>query len=134
MSEGHFLLRVVRHNGRLKIFAILLALISWFLVREETSYEQTINGIPLILVAPDGSDLAFQSLARVSVRFAGARADVSALSDENVEVRVELKDGAKPTTTVRLSARHVRAPPGVRALRVEPTAVTARIEKKPAAN
>lgn len=130
MSRANFVQRFVRQNVRLKILAVLLAVFSWYLVREETSYEQTINGIPLV-VNPPPSCVLVEAPARVSVRFAGSRPDVVALSDENVEVRVDMKEGAKPAGRIKLGPRDVKAPPGVRVLRVEPTTVNVRIEKKP---
>jgi YbbR domain-containing protein len=129
MSRMNIFQRIVRHNIRLKILAVLLAVFSWYLVREETSYEQTINGIPLVVNPPPGWVMV-DAPARVSVRFAGARADVTSLSDENVEVRVDMKEGSKASGKLKLAPRDVTAPPGVRVLRVEPTMVNVRIEKK----
>ena len=120
-KESESLLRFVRHNARLKLFAFTLALACWYLVREETSDHETIHGITIELTAPDGWTVRSQSAERVSVTFRGSRADLRDLTSEDVRVEADLrKVKAAEAVVVRLTGKNVRAPAGVRASQREP--------------
>ena len=130
-TESENILRNVRNNAGLKFFALVLAIACWYLVREETSFEQTIHGIALDITPPEGWLVRSQSAAQADVLFRGSRGDIHGLSSENTAIAVDLRK-AKPAASnnVRLSAMDVHAPAGVRALRVEPSAITVKLEKQ----
>lgn len=129
--ESRSILNGLRQHAGLKIFAAVLAIVSWYLVREETSYEQTIRGVAINITPPDGWTVHAQSFTHAGVLFRGSRGDLRDLVTGDIEIDIDMRKAeARETSIVRLAAKHVRAPAGVRALRVEPSAITVNLEKK----
>lgn len=121
--------RVVRNRTGLKALALVLAFICWYMIREETSYEQTIRGVAVDLKAPADFIVVSQSAEYADVLFRGSRSDLRGLTREDVQIEVDLakSEAAKSNLVLKLSPKHVHAPAGVRALRVVPSSVNVRI-------
>ncbi len=129
-SNGFF--QIIRQNAGLKVLAFLLAIVSWYVVREETRFEQTIHGIVVNVTPPDGWIIQSQSLAHADVVFRGSRGDIRELTGDDVEIAIDMRKWKAVTANiVHLATKYVRAPAGVRALRVEPSAMTVNLEKIP---
>ena len=102
--------------------SLLLAVITWYAIREATSFETVVPDVPLEILHDTGWAVLEQSDDTLDIRFRGARADLEGLARERLRVVVDVQgkrfDGAR--TLVRLGPENVRAPAGVRAVAVIP--------------
>lgn len=124
--------RTFRKRTGLKLLAIILALICWYMIREETSYEQTVRGVTLEIKPPEGWLLRSQNVEKADVLFRGSRSDLRDLlpDDVQVEANVPKQPPNASSAVIRLSTADVHAPPGARALHVMPSSVTVHLEKR----
>lgn len=125
--------RTARRRTGLKLLAMALAFLTWYAIREETSYEQTIRGVSVDVRPPAGWQINAQSADTVDVLFRGSRSDLRGLTREDVRIESELAraEAARTNVVVKLAPRHVRAPAGMRALRVVPSSIFVRLEPRP---
>ena len=117
--------RAIRTNGGLKLLALILAAICWYLLRDATSFEQEVRDVPVRVLTAQGWAVLDQSVDRVDVLFRGSQQDVRYLNSDQVVVEIDLRDKAVAgSRTIRIEPARIRAPTGARAVMVEPPQVT----------
>lgn len=121
---------VIRNKG-LKATALLLATLTWLLIRDATSFEDVVRDIPLTINLPDGWAVQETSTETVSVAFRGSQNDIRILEKSQIQVvaNVRVNDG-QPNVEIQLSPRNVKAPRSVRALHVTPSDVALTIDRE----
>jgi hypothetical protein len=125
--------RLARRHVGLKLLAAALAFLTWYTIREETSYEQTVRGVTIEIKTPAGWALNGRSTDSADVLLRGSRSDLRGLTREDLRIEADLpkSDASKTNVVLKLSPKNVRAPAGMRALRVVPSTIYLRIEPKP---
>ena len=117
--------RAVGKRAVLKMLAVVLAFACWYMIREETSYEQTIRGVAVEIKPPAERAIHSQSILKADVVVRGSRADIRELASEDLQIELDLRKAApgERVTTLRMSPKHVHVPPGVRVVHVDPQTV-----------
>lgn len=119
----------LRNNGGLKLLALALAVICWYLLRDATSFEQVVRDVPVRVLTAQGWAVLDQSVDRVDVLFRGSQQDVRYLNSDQVVVEIDLKDkSVAGSRTVRIDPERIRAPTGARAIVVDPPQLTFSID------
>lgn len=121
---------ILRNKG-LKVTALLLASVTWFYIRDATSFQEDIRDVPLTIVTPDGWAVQEISAKTVSVTFRGSQADLRNLDRTQIRVQAtaRVKEG-EPTMLLELGRRNVSAPRSVRALYVTPSEVEVMLDRE----
>lgn len=119
------------HNRGLKLLALLLASLSWYYIRDITSFQETITDIPLNVSLPEGWALDEVSASTVSVVFRGSQADIRSLSKDQIKVQVEavMNDG-EPSSILALDRSNVSAPRSVQPVFVNPREVKVTLDRE----
>lgn len=122
--------RAVGERTVLKMLALVLAFACWYMIREETSYEQTIRGIGVEIKPPPGKAIRLQSVQKADVVVRGSRADIRELASEDLLIELDMRKTAVSdrVATLRMSPKHVHVPPGVRVVHVDPQTVRVEID------
>lgn len=84
--------RDLLHNVHLKAIALLLAVLSWGIVREITNNETRISDVPVRIQIPEGWAIRDQNIRSVDLTFRGTREDLLRLDERAVEVAIDLRD------------------------------------------
>jgi len=84
--------RHLLHNAKLKAMALLLAVLSWGIVKQITNNETVIADVPVVVVFPTGWAIRDQDVTSVDLTFRGTREDLLLLDERTVEVIVDLRD------------------------------------------
>jgi YbbR domain-containing protein len=80
------------HNYKLKAMALLLAVLSWGIVKQITNYDKDIDGVPISIILPEGWAIREQSDTEVRIAFQGTQEDVLFLNNGNVQVLLDLRE------------------------------------------
>ncbi len=120
---GRDLLPWITGNWELKLLSLVAAVILWFLVVSGEKAEVTLSAPLEFASIPPGLELAGEGPRSVDVQVQGLRSALGRLSGEDLRVDVSLAGVGAGESAFRLLPEHVRAPKGVRVLRVSPSRV-----------
>lgn len=105
----------LRRNPRERLLALLLAVVVWYAIREATSFEATIEDVPIEVLRDDGLAVLDQSETNTDVRFSGSRTDIRDLARNQVRVVVDVRGKAREGPhAVAIGPGNVVAPRGAR--------------------
>jgi len=120
----------VRSLG-LKVLALFLACVVWFLVsapRRERATERAFAAPLAIASLPRDLVITNQIPDTVSVRLRGRVSDLRALSSQNLEVTVDVSWVQAGEATITLRPQAINVPPDVDVISIEPNKLRFRIE------
>jgi YbbR domain-containing protein len=118
-------------NWILKLICLGLAFAVWQGVRESTSHEKVVSGIPLTITAGNGFAVLDQSSETVSIRFRGSLEDVSFITRDQVSMDVDISDRTdRLRQTLKLSPRYVKALSRAHAVEFYPPEVDVTIDRE----
>jgi len=119
------------HRKGMKLLALLLAVVTWFYIRELTSFEEVVSDIPLEVLLPDGWAIQERSVNNVEVTFRGSQPDIRALNLNQIRVQVDARNReVEPTLTIKLDRSIVSSPRAVRAVYVDPEEVVLTLDRE----
>ena len=100
----------------LRVLALLLAIITWYAIREAISFETVVSDVPVQIAHDPGWAVLEKSVDTVDVRFRGARGDISELTRDRVRVDVDARGDHRnrARVVVKMRPENVRAPNGAR--------------------
>ncbi len=112
------------NNWALKLLSVLLAAISFYAIREATSFEAPYS-IPIEVDVDPGVAVLEKSVSSVDVTFQGSRDDVRRLDQTQIRAVVR-PGGADPrgSEDVMIRPADIRGAQGVRAVSIRPSHVT----------
>ena len=124
-------IKFLTRNWMLKLLCLILAFAVWQGVRESTSFEVVVAGIPLTVTAGQGYAVLDQSSDVVSVRFRGAREDINFISREQVSVELDISDRSdRLRQSIKLMPRYVKTPSLADVVGFYPPDVTVTIDRE----
>jgi YbbR domain-containing protein len=120
-------------NAGLKLLALLLALIVWFVVsapRRESVSERTLP-VPLSIVGMPAELMITTPVPEtVNVRLRGRVSVIRSLSSQNLAVTIDMRNWAQPgDASITIRSQAINAPEGVDVVSVEPNKVRFRLEQ-----
>ena len=120
-------------NLGLKLLAVFLALVVWFVVsapRRESVSERTMP-VPLSIIGtPPQLMITTPVPDTVNVRLRGRLSVVRSLSSQNLGVSIDMRNWAQPgDATISIRSAAINAPEGVEVVSVEPNKVSFRLEQ-----
>ncbi len=92
------------HNYKLKGMALILAILSWGIVKQITNNDKVINDVPVRFDFPEGWAVRDKDSNSVQITFRGTREDLLMLDSQTVQVLIDLRDEAfasEKTITIR---------------------------------
>jgi len=96
------------HNYKLKAMALLMAALTWGIVKQITNNDKTVLVEDIDLILPEGWAIRNKEATEVYVTFRGTREDLLLLDGETVEIRVDLRDSSfEAEKTVALERRQI---------------------------
>ena len=123
--------RLLTHNKGLKLLSLVMAAISWTMIRDAISLEVVIPDIRLQIQTQPGMAILNQSAATVDVTVRGSQEDIQRLDPRRLLVVIELPDtgGAMPSE-IELTPGLVRGVRGARAVAVHPTRLHVALDRQ----
>ncbi|MBM4153016.1 MAG: hypothetical protein FJ220_05805 [Kiritimatiellaceae bacterium] len=126
-----WLWRKLSHHWVIKVFCLIMAFVVWQTVRENTSFEVVVADVPVDVTVADGLAVLDQSVKTVSVRFRGSREDTRFISNDRIQVKIDLSDATHRTRqVVRLSPGHVKVPSRAHAVQFSPSELIVSIDRE----
>ncbi len=121
----------VSRNWMMKLLCLILAFAVWQGVRESTSFETVVSGVPVSIETGEGYAVLDQSADTVRIRFRGSREDIRFVSSDRISVSVDMSGrNDRLRQTVKLSPRYVRAPSRAHAVQFEPEEITVTMDRE----
>jgi YbbR domain-containing protein len=123
------MLLFISENWKMKVLALVCALLLWFYVMGERRLEVA-YAVPIELKnVPQGMVVTNDLPRDIDIRLSGPRALLSDLNQKEVRISIDLV-GLKPgvTTFSRLDD-HLRLPGGIQATRISPSFVDVKLER-----
>lgn len=122
----------LRNNRGLKAVALLLAVITWYTVREITSFTTVVQDVRLDVLLDPGWAVLDRSVDEVDVLFRGSQSDIRFLNRDQIRVEVDLRGrSVAGAREVRLGPGNVRSPGGVaRPVSVDPSEITLTLDRE----
>ena len=116
--------RLLLHNKGLKLLSLLMAALSWLMIRDAISLEVVIPDIRLQIRAQEGMAILNQSASSVDVTVRGSQEDIQRLDPHRIQAIVELSSaGAALSTEIEITPGMVHGVRGARAVAVHPTRI-----------
>lgn len=131
MSKLLFIRKTVLGNWELKLLALLLAVVTYYAIRGATSYEVEYS-IPVHVEADAGVAVLSLDPEAVNVRFRGSRDDILKLEQEQLMVRLRVREdnvGGRPRA-VPVTPRNVEGAPGVNVVIIDPARVNIAFDRE----
>jgi YbbR domain-containing protein len=119
---------LVAENWPLKLGSVVFAIGLWLFVAAE-DHTDAVFTVPLDLVdRPLGVEVTSLGVETVIVRVEGRRSLLRSLREQDFRAEVSLKNARPGRFVVRLEPTSVKAPPGVRVVRVTPDEIRGVLE------
>jgi YbbR domain-containing protein len=115
--------RALAHNKGLKVVALVLALVSWFLIHTNISHERLVKDVPVTIRAEEGWAVLDVSAPSAQVLFRGSLNDLRLLEQAPIRLEVDARKASGGRQQVRLTASHVQAAGMARPIYIEPVEV-----------
>jgi YbbR domain-containing protein len=122
--------RAIRNNGRLKVIAIVLAALAWYIVRGITSHTAVVREVRVNVLLDEGWAVLDRSVEEVDVICRGSQSDIRYLTRDQIRVDVDLRGrSVTGTTEVPLRPQTIKVSGGARAIAVEPPEITLTLDR-----
>ena len=123
--------RILLHNKGLKLLSLLMAALSWLMIRDAISLEVVIPDIRLQIRTQEGLAILNQSASSVDVTVRGSQEDIQRLDPHRIQVIVELRDfGAAMPTEIEIAPSMVHGVRGARAVAVNPARIRVALDRQ----
>ena len=123
--------RILLHNKGLKLLSLLMATLSWLMIRDAISLEVVIPDIRLQIRTQEGLAILNQSASSVDVTVRGSQEDIQRLDPHRIQVIVELRDfGSTMPTEIEITPSMVHGVRGARAVAVNPTHIRVALDRQ----
>lgn len=123
--------KLLLNNIRLKLFALVLAIASWYAIRETTNHEVVISNIPVEIKIGDGWAVLRQSTDSARITFRGSQENIRLIDNKQIKVFVNLHtNSVAGSLDVRLLLKDIKGIRGVRPLRIEPEMIQISIDRE----
>jgi len=123
-------LETLRSNLKLKIFALLIAIVWWAVVRAEDTSVRDIQ-VPVDYVNLPGSmEMSGRILDTVTVRLRAPDPILRNLAEDRLSASIDLARSPLGEQRVPMTGAILRVPAGVEVVRISPPAVPVRLERR----
>jgi YbbR domain-containing protein len=125
-------MRISMRSVGLKLLALFLALVVWFIVSEprRERVSERAFAAPLSLIGmPRDMIITTPVPDSVSVRLRGRSSEVRSMSSQNLEVTVDISWAQPGEATITLRPQALNVPPDVEVVSIEPNKVRFRVEQ-----
>ncbi len=122
--------RLLFANKRVKALSFLLAVITWYSVRDLTSFEVVVPEVELVPQVREGMAVLEQSASRVDVTFRGSQDAIRALEQRRIKAVVNLRDFGAGTEVVSIGRRDIEGARGVQVMQVSPHTVRVTLDRE----
>lgn len=130
-SSGRNLWLAIRNNGGLKLLALFLAVVSWYAIREFTSFTSLVREVHVVVLLDEGWAVLDRSVDDVDILCRGSQSDISYLTRDQLRVEVDLRGRSVPgTQEIRLNPQSVKVPGGARAVSIDPPEITLTLDRE----
>ncbi len=121
----------LRRNRGMKLLALLMAIISWHVIRETIGFEVEIPDIRVEVRSPEGMAVLNQSATTVDVVFRGSQEDIRQLDPRQIRAVVDLSPRADALVQeVTLTHEMMKGAHGVRAVSVRPPRIRVALDRE----
>lgn len=112
------------NNIQLKLLALVLAVASWYAIRDTISHEVIISDIPVEIRITEGWAVLQQSSDAARVTFRGSRDNIRLLDNKQLKISMDLRtNSVAGSFDVPLSLNNIKGAQGVWPVRIEPEIV-----------
>lgn len=112
------------NNIGLKLVSILLAIVSWFAIRETISFETIVTDIPLQIRTGEGWAVFRQSDSAVTATFRGSQEDIRLMDHKQIKAVIDVRTNAiAGAIDLAVTPRAIQGVRGVRAVQIHPERV-----------
>lgn len=112
---------ILLNNIRLKLLALVLAIFSWYAIRETINYEIVISDIPVEFKVGDGWAVLRQSSDSVRVTFRGSQENIRLVDHKQIKAQIDLRTNSLAGSyDARIRPETIKGARGVRPVRIEP--------------
>lgn len=125
------LIAVFHSNWKLKVLALLMAVVSWKVIQDAISFEVVIPDVKLEVQVREGMAILNQSASTVDVTFRGSQEDIQRLDPRRLQAVVNLEGEQSPRPKeIVLSPDAVRGVRGPRVVAVHPARIHVTLDQQ----
>ena len=114
------IMRAALNNKSLKLAAVLLALVSWYVIHANISHERLLRDVPVTIRTDEGWAVRDAPVKNVNIQFRGSLDDLRLLEQAPVRVEVDARKMSSGLRQVRLTAAQVQAAGAARPVYLDP--------------
>lgn len=130
-ASRSWFMRFLLTHPELKIMAVALALVTWYAVRDATSFETVVRDVKIEVQLRDGMAIQHQSAATVEVTLRGALEDVRKIDNRRIRILVDLRDlGVAERRQVLLTDAHVEGIRGLTVVELSPSRLLLAVDRE----
>jgi YbbR domain-containing protein len=130
-KRWHRIREAILNNKKLKLVALVLAIVAWFAIQQVIKFENTVTDVPLTIQVDKGWAIMDQTVSTVDVLFRGSQETIRTLTRDRCEVVVDIRGRPLQTvSTVKLEPKYARAPGGARAILIQPERVALTLDQE----
>lgn len=129
-GKAAWLSRLLFANKRVKALSLLLAVITWYSVRDLTSFEVVVPEVQIEPVVREGMAVLEQSASRVDVTFRGSQDAIRSLEQRRIKAVINLRDLGSGTEVVSIGRRDIEGARGVQVMQISPHTVQVTLDRE----
>ena len=112
---------ILLNNIRIKLLTLVLAIFSWYAIRETINYEIVIPNIPVEFKIGDGWAVLRQSSDSVRVTFRGSQENIRLVDHKQIKAQIDVRtNSVAGSYDARLRPENIKGAHGVKPVRIEP--------------
>lgn len=129
--EKPWLKRVLFDSWELKLAALVLAVISWYAVRDAISFEMLLNDVKLDVQLREGMAILNQTASTVDVSFSGSQDDIQHLDSKHIRAAIDLRTYDRSATVdVALKPHMIEGTRGVTVIDIMPQRIRFTLDRE----
>lgn len=130
-TTGKTIWQAMRNNRNLKLVALLLAALSWYAIREFTSFTTVVRQVHVEVLVGEGWAVFDRSVEAIDVVCRGSQSDIRYLTRDQLKVTVDLRGKSHPgTETIAFKPKDISVPGGARAISTDPADITLTLDRE----
>ncbi len=121
---------ILLHNKGLKLLSLLMAGLSWVMIRDAISLEVVVPDIRLQIQAQEGMAVLNQSASTLDVTIRGSQEDIQRLDPRRIQAVVDLPSAVPMSAEIAVLPGMVRGVRGARVVAVHPARIHVALDRQ----
>lgn len=116
---------------RVKLTAVGLAVVTWYVIREDISTETCMDRVPVSILADEGWTILERNPQTIDIQFKGSKSAIQSLKTDDIKVILDTREiGSHGTHILEIGADAIQVPGGIRPVLIKPDNIKITLDRE----